>query len=225
MPRVSEEYYENKRREIVDAAYRVCTRKPITSLEMKDIITETGYSHGAIYRYYKDLDEILKDLVITINANNRIDDRLEAILAKAKPDKWEKTIYAICGMLADYMKEVGTDLLKVSIYSDMLAMADPERAMNIASRLGKDEQSPLLYATVATEKFLKDVIKENKLKPVSSVDEIIQFMIVNYHGIQTGYVLTECFKVPHVEGKYKPEDMFEQLAKSVILMMGGKVKK
>ena len=162
MPRVSEEYYENKRREIVDAAYRMCTRKPITSLEMKDIITETGYSHGAIYRYYKDLDEILKDLVITINANNKIDDRLEAILAKAKPDKWEKTIYAICGMLADYMKEVGTDLLKVSIYSDMLAMADPERAMNIASRLGKDEQSPLLYATVATEKFLKDVIKAKR---------------------------------------------------------------
>ena len=89
----------------------------------------------------------------------------------------------------------------------MLAMADPERAMNIASRLGKDEQSPLLYATVATEKFLKDVIKANKLKPASSVDEIIQFMIVNYHGIQTGYVLTECFKVPNVEGKYKPEDM------------------
>ena len=54
------------------------------------------------------------------------------------------------------------------------------------------------------------------------MDEIIQFMIVNYHGIQTGYVLSECFKVPHIEGKYKPEDMFRNLAKSVILMMGGK---
>ena len=126
-------------------------------------------------------------------------------------------------MLADQMKTVGTDLLKVSIYSDMLAMTDPERAMNIAQRLGKDEQSPLLYATVVTEKFLNDVVRHNGLKPVSSVDEIIQFMIVNYHGIQTGYVLTECFKVPHVEGKYKPEDMFRNLAKSVILMMGGKV--
>ena len=223
MPKVSEEYYKNKRREIVDAAYRVCTRKPITSVEMKDIIEETGFSHGVVYRYYKDLDEVLKDLVITINENNRIDDRLDEILSRAREDKWEKTVYEICAMQADYMREVGTDLLKVSIYSDMLAMTDPERAMNIAKRLGKDEQSPLLYATVATEKFLKDVIKKNKLKPKATVDEIIQFMIVNYHGIQTGYVLTECFKVPHVEGKYKPEDMFEQLAKSVILMLGGKV--
>ena len=106
-------------------------------------------------------------------------------------------------MQADYMKEVGTDLLKVSIYSDVLAMTDPERAMNIARRLGKDEQSPLLYATVATEKFLKDVVKHNKLKPASSVDEIIQFMIVNYHGIQTGYVLSECFKAPQAAIKHK----------------------
>ena len=223
MPRVTEEYYEKKRREIVDAAYRVCTRKPITSVEMKDIIAETGFSHGVIYRYYKDLDEVLKDLVITINGENKIDDRLDEILAKADPDEWETTVYDICSMLADQMKTVGTDLLKVSIYSDMLAMTDPERAMNIAQRLGKDEQSPLLYATVATEKFLNDVVRHNDLKPVSSVDEIIQFMIVNYHGIQTGFVLTECFKVPHVEGKYKPEDMFRNLARSVILMMGGKV--
>ena len=223
MPRVTEEYYEKKRREIVDAAYRVCTRKPITSVEMKDIIAETGFSHGVIYRYYKDLDEVLKDLVITINGENKIDDRLDEILAKADPDEWETTVYDICSMLADQMKTVGTDLLKVSIYSDMLAMTDPERAMNIAQRLGKDEQSPLLYATVVTEKFLNDVIRHNGLKPVSSVDEIIQFMIVNYHGIQTGYVLTECFKMPHVEGRYRPEDMFRNLAKSVILMMGGKV--
>ena len=225
MPKVNEEYYENKRREIVDAAYRVCARKPITSIEMKDIIAETGFSHGVVYRYYKDIDEIFKDLVITINSENRIDDRLNEILANSKPDDWEQTIYDICGMLADYMKEVGTDMLKVSIYGDMLAMSDPERAMRIAKRLGKDEQSPLLYATEAMTAFLTKIVKDKNLKPASTVDEIIQFFIVNYHGIQSGYVLTECFKVEHVEGKYKPEDMYRNLATSVVLMMGGKAKK
>lgn len=225
MPKVSEEYYENKRREIIDAAYRVCARKPITSIDMKDIIAETGFSHGVIYRYYKDLDEVFKDLVITINSENKIDDRLDDILEKSDIKAWEKTIYEICAMLADYLKEVGTDMLKVSIYGDMLAMSDPERAMRISSRLGKDEQSPLLYATFVMTDYLTNVIKQNKLNPVISVDEIIQFFIVNYHGIQSGYVLTECFKVEHVEGKYKPEDMFRNLATSVVLMMGGKAKK
>ena len=225
MPKVSEEYYGKKRREIVDAAYRVCTRKPITSIDMKDIIVETGFSHGVIYRYYKDLDEVFKDLVITINSENKIDDRLDEILEKSDIEHWENTIYDICSMLADYMREVGTDMLKVSVYGDMLAMSDPERAMRISSRLGKDEQSPLLYATEALTEFLTKAVKENKLKPATTVDEIIQFFIVNYHGIQSGYVLTECFKVKHIEGKYKLDDMYRNLATAVVLMMGGKAQK
>lgn len=225
MPKVSEEYYQKKRSEIIDAAYRVCTKKPVSSIDMKDIIEETGFSHGVIYRYYKDLDEIFRDLVITINSENKIDDRLVEILAKSDIRDWEKTVYDICGMLADYMREVGTDMLKVSIYADMLAMTDPERALRISSRLGKDEQSPLLYATEVMTDFLTNVVEQNGLEPVTTVDEIIQFFIVNYHGIQSGYVLTECFKVPHIEGRYKLEDMYRNLATSVVLMLGGKVEK
>jgi hypothetical protein len=70
--------------------------------------------------------------------------------------------------------------------------------------------------------FLTKVVKENNLKPVTSVDEIMQFFIVSYNGIQSGYVLTECFKVEHVEGKYQPEDLYRNLATSVVLMLGGK---
>ena len=68
MPRVTDEYFENKRKEIIDSAYRVCLRKPITSIEMKDVIDETGFSHGVIYRYYNDLDEVLHDLIIRLNS-------------------------------------------------------------------------------------------------------------------------------------------------------------
>ena len=128
-------------------------------------------------------------------------------------------------MLADYMKEVGTEMLKVSIYGDMLAMTDPGRAMRISSRLGKDELSPLLYATETMTEFLTKVVKINKLNPASSVDEIIQFFIINYHGIESGYVLSECFKAEHIEGKYKPDDMYRNLATAVVLMLGGKVMK
>ena len=128
-------------------------------------------------------------------------------------------------MLADYMKEVGTEMLKVSIYGDMLAMTDPGRAMRISSRLGKDELSPLLYATETMTEFLTKVVKVNKLNPASSVDEIIQFFIINYHGIESGYVLSECFKAEHIEGKYNPDDMYRNLATAVVLMLGGKAMK
>ena len=48
MPKVSEEYFQIKRKEIVDAAYRVCIRKSISAVELKDVIAETGMSHGIL---------------------------------------------------------------------------------------------------------------------------------------------------------------------------------
>ena len=76
MPKVTEEYYEKKKQEIIDAAYRVCARKPISSVEMKDVIDETGFSHGVVYRYYENLDDVLRDLVIRINRENTISGEL-----------------------------------------------------------------------------------------------------------------------------------------------------
>lgn len=222
MPRVTDEYYEKKRREIIDAAYRVCVRKPITSVDMKDIIEEAGFSHGAIYRYYKELDEIIRDLVITINESNKIDARLDSILNNAKIDDWKNTVTAVFKMLADYLTKAGVDVLKLSIYSDLLAMSDPERALKIAERLGKEDQSPLVYLVTTLTKYLKKVIKTNDLKPSRSVDEMMQFVIVTYQGIQSGFVLAECFKTPQLNNKYKPKKMFSCLAESLICMMEGK---
>ena len=222
MPKVSDEYYEKKRREIIDAAYRVCVRKPITSVEMKDIIAETGFSHGAIYRYYNDLDEVLHDLVKKINSENRIDDSIKLILDLAGTEQWERAIHEICNLLATQMENVGTDLIKLSIYSDMLAMSDPQRAANIAEKLGNNEQSPLIYIFSTMTEYLDRVVKERSLKPNKTIDEILQFMIVTYQGIQSGYVLSECFKADQLEGRFKPEKMFSCLADAVILMMGGK---
>ncbi len=221
MPRVTDEYYEKKRREIIDAAYRVCVRKPITSVDMKDIIAEAGFSHGVIYRYYKELDEIIRDLVITINESNKIDNQLDSILNDADLSDWKNTITSIFKMLSEYLTKAGVDILKLSIYSDLLAMSDPERAFKIAERLGKEDQSPLVYLVTALTKYLKKVIKANDLKPSRSVDEMMQFVIVTYQGIQSGYVLAECFKTPQLNNKYKPKKMFSCLAESVICMMEG----
>ena len=222
MPRVTDEYYEKKRREIIDAAYRVCVRKPITSVDMKDIIAEAGFSHGVIYKYYKELDEIIRDLVITINERNKIDDRLDSILNNSELSDWKNTVIAVFKMLADYITKAGVDILKLSIYSDLLAMSDPERALRIEERLGKEDQSPLVYLITALAKYLKKVIKANDLKPSRSVDEMMQFVIVTYQGIQSGFVLAECFKTPQLSNKYKPKKMFSCLAESVICMMEGK---
>ena len=221
MPRVSEEYLMQKRREILDAAYRVCVRKPITSMEMKDVIAETGFSHGVVYRYYRDLDEVLADLVIRINSEHRIDGRIDEILKKAGDDH-VRAVRGICSMLSDYMKEVGVDLMRVSIYCDVLAMSEPERVMKVAGKIRSGAQSPLVYLVRSLGAYLSMTVESKGLTPVRSIDEILQFFIASFQGIQSGFVLTESIKIEGVEGRYKTDDMFACLADSVILMLEGR---
>lgn len=222
MPRVNEEYFENKRKEIIDAAYRVCTKKPITSVAMKDIIAETGFSHGLIYKYYSDFDDLLRDLVIRINQQNKFDDRLDDIMGKATSRNWKSTITQICEMLSEHMIEMGADVIKISLYSDMLAISEPKRVSRIANKIDKNSQSPLFYLVKILDEYMEKVITEKKLHPVMTVDQIIQFTILNYHGIQTGYVLSKSYKAEHLKKKYNPKEMFSCLAQSIISMMGGK---
>ena len=218
MPRVSEEYLEQKRREIVDAAYRVCVSKPITSVGMKDVIRETGFSHGVVYRYYKDLDEVLTDLVVRINSEHKIDDKVDSILASAGDDH-DKAIHNICAMLSDYMQEVGVDLMRVSIYCDVLAMSEPERVLKVAGKISSEAQSPLVPSLGS---YLTRVIDSRKLSPVRPLDEILEFFIASFQGIQTGFVLTESIKIEGMEGRYKTDKMFACLADSVVLMVEGR---
>ena len=67
MARVSEEYYRLRKAEIVEAAMKVCGKKTVSSITMQDIIDATGFSQGAIYRYYTNIDEILADLLSRIH--------------------------------------------------------------------------------------------------------------------------------------------------------------
>lgn len=59
MPRVTEKYIEEKKNQVLDASLTVMGHKPLFAVTMQDIINETGFSQGAIYRYYEDIDDIL----------------------------------------------------------------------------------------------------------------------------------------------------------------------
>lgn len=60
MPKVTEEYIESRRQQIIDAAYRCFARKGFHQTAMRDIYAEAGLSPGAIYHYFASKDEIIK---------------------------------------------------------------------------------------------------------------------------------------------------------------------
>ena len=219
MPKVKDEYIDQKRKSIVEAAFRVCLQKPIASIEMTDIIKETGFSHGTIYQYYKSSDEIFRDMVIKINRENRMNEKINLILESEKSCDWKKTVKKICAGLSENLVETGCGVLKIAIYSNSLALTDPERALCISKKLGEENQSPLLFLIETLKKYLKKVVRENSLRPSKSIEQILQFFAASYQGILTGYVLSENYKSDYLAGRFKPKEMFSCLAESVILML------
>ena len=75
MPKVTEEYIQNKKNKIIDAAYKLCLRQTVSTVTMQDIINETGLSQGGIYRFYKDIDDIFSDMILYLRQKESIKDK------------------------------------------------------------------------------------------------------------------------------------------------------
>jgi TetR/AcrR family transcriptional regulator, transcriptional repressor of aconitase len=60
MPKVTEKYIDNRRQQIIDAAYRCFARKGFHQTTMREIYAEAGLSPGAIYHYFESKDDIIE---------------------------------------------------------------------------------------------------------------------------------------------------------------------
>ncbi len=223
MPKVSEEYYEKKRQEIIDAAYRVCTNKPITAVTMKDIIAETGFSHGVVYRYYKELDEIITDLLIRLNIENKMEERVMKVFEGAQTSDWENVIRRVFETLAMDLEDTDDGILKIALYCDVLTITEVERSKRIAERIQKENPSPLAGPIAAMTEFLMRAIEAEGLHPVISIEDAIRFIVVYYQGVQNAYLFTKDSDTPEERKNYSPTVLFSYMADSLIqLMKGGK---
>ncbi|MBB0246240.1 TetR family transcriptional regulator, partial [Streptomyces alkaliphilus] len=72
MARVSREHLEARRRQILDGAITCFAHRGFHGTSMQHILTETGLSAGAVYRYFRSKDEmiaaILQEVVGTVGA-------------------------------------------------------------------------------------------------------------------------------------------------------------
>jgi AcrR family transcriptional regulator len=60
VPRVSDEHLAQRRRQILDAARACFTRNGFHATSMQDVIAEAGLSVGAVYRYFRSKNDIVK---------------------------------------------------------------------------------------------------------------------------------------------------------------------
>ncbi|MFS0863614.1 TetR/AcrR family transcriptional regulator [Fredinandcohnia sp. 179-A 10B2 NHS] len=63
MPKVSDDYKEKRRYEILMAAEKVFIEKGFSGTTMTDIVTASGLSRGGLYHYFSNTDEVYQALL------------------------------------------------------------------------------------------------------------------------------------------------------------------
>ena len=88
VPKVNEEYLEEKKKEIIKAAFEVCQRKPAYEVTMSDVVAETGMSQGGVYKYFNSIYQVYAALIDRANkAGDQIQQIDEVMLLDIAPEE------------------------------------------------------------------------------------------------------------------------------------------
>lgn len=220
MPKVTEEYMRNKKHKIMEAAYAVCLEKTVSTVTMQDIINKTGLSQGGIYRFYKDIDEIFRDLILYLRKKEDLKEKTDKILAQAEERSPKEITRLLFDMLADFMKRELMGIEKIDFELSVLAMNNPARVDKILKNI--PEAGNKEYLTIRTMEYFTQQAALGKIRPRVSVEELLSFIAAAYTGIQAECIVSNCYKQERnpFAGLFQPEIQFQTLAKTVNYLIG-----
>ena len=218
MPKVTQEYIDNKKRMIVEACMRVCKRKPVEMVTMTDVIEETGLSQGGIYRFYKDLDEILRDMILEMRIRYNIMDDTDKIMGNPDEDAPATTIRKMCDMLAGALEKHLMDLQKLNFDLTVLAINEPDRVDKILGGI-KSESNMAHLMKMTRDSFVR-AQKEGKISPDTDIDRILNFMSAAGNGILLNCIIESCYKQGMPGIKSDPKELYGTLAEAMIRLLG-----
>ena len=220
MPKVTEEYIQNKKKMIIDAAYALCLRQTVSTVTMQDIINETGLSQGGIYRFFKDIDDIFSNMILFLRQKESIKEKVDEILAQADTLPPSEITTLIFDMLADFMKRELMGIEKIDFELSILAMNDPDRVDKILKNI--PDTGNMEYLTKRTMEYFMEQASAGRIQPRVTVEELLSFISSAYTGIQTTCIVNNCYR--H-EGNpltqfFQPEIQLKTLAKTVNYLIG-----
>ena len=144
MPRISEERRDARRGQIIDAARACVLEHGLEAVSMEMIIARSGLSTGAVYRYFKSKDDLIRAAITA--ATSEIGAVAAPILAGPKPARPPQLLQELLAAWVGYSRSgVGAaadlDRMPVALHGWSYAQTDPEaRAILQASLRGFRER-------------------------------------------------------------------------------------
>ena len=220
MPKVSEEYIQNKKQKIIEAAYTLCLKQTVSTVTMQDIINETGLSQGGIYRFYKDIDDIFSNMILFLRKKESIKEKVDKILSHSEDLPPKEITNQIFDMLADFMKRELMGIEKIDFELSVLAMNDPARVDKILKNI--PGMGNMEYLTMRTMEYFTKQAALGRIHPRVRVEELLSYISSAYTGIQTTCIVNNCYvheKNPLTD-LYQPEIQLKTLATTVNYLIG-----
>lgn len=221
MPKVSAEYFDQKREEIINAAYKVALTKSISSITLKDVRDEAGLARGGMYRYYNNLDEILGVLILKINSENLYSRDINNILIdkKSTSRKPKTVLKKLCELLSEYLTSRNSNNLILAIQFEVFCIHEAERCLNIMNSIKDEYENSNIYLFTALTDYINSEIKKGTMKPVMPVNELIEYFFTIYKGILFQYTITKSIQPNQ---KYDTKSIYKALYETMIALLGCK---
>jgi len=218
MPKVSAEYINNKKNLILEAALSVCKGKPLYEVTMQDIIKEAGISHGGIYRYFSDIDDVLIALLNKSSDNEEhYKQEIDAIIEN--PHNANNAVKSIFDFFGKYIKENMITTGKFLFEIEVLLVNHPDRGEKLLSQITKIQTSQ--YITQRLFKEISEGVQRKEFKPIVPISDIFGFIGTSLDGIVRDSILAKLYgEAKGSQSKFDKIGLINTLLKAVMIMLG-----
>lgn len=219
MPKVKEEYLENRRNQILDAAFAVCKRKPAYDVTMTDIVLETGMSQGGVYKYFNNIDLVLAALVDRANSQGNYIERIDEI--RKSGNSPEVILQDLFKVSEQYFSEMLISYNKILFELSTLFVYSPDRSERINRQV--TTVSTFGYLTKCALETIITGTEKGYFTPVMPVEDILAFIIASFDGMIRDVTLSGCYSGKNMTPSgvvFNGTKLIQCLYRSVIALLG-----
>lgn len=223
MHKVNDEYFYNKRKNILDAAIRVFLKKPAYSVNMVDIVKESKLSQGGVYKYYSNIDDII---IALLNSNNIV------LSPKDVINKYyynpEKVIFELFENLKKnfFIDEKG--LGKIMYELMPIFFNDKDRFKKLIQQMSKNNS--LHYWISELFVFIDKKVDEKYFNPILKLNDIYIQISVSIEGLLKELILTKYYGFDKGFYKYSENNfleinlnnLFNTLYETILILLGSR---
>ena len=218
MPKVTEEYIKNKKKMIVETAYKLCLQKTVSTVTMQDVINASGLSQVGIYRFYKDIDEIFRDMLTELRRRESIKSQIDDIFSTAETDGSKVIIHRIFELLGDFMTKELMEIVKINFELSVLTMNAPERVEKILG--DQQEVGNFEYLFFRTTQYFREEIAQGHMKLRVSEEQLLSYIASSYNGIEMSCIVNHCYRKLPLGEMYVPKTQLKTLETTVLYLLG-----